>query len=286
MQTYNDIDISVVLQKTEDLRSLFHLGQKVIPFLDEIQVLLRDLPPLLDEINASIAENLKKMPNATDQLSKVTQANEVATTEIMDITDNISSNAMKITKNLKKYIEELTSNQTIVIDLLQLILDSIQAGRDLTQLMPQIQEMIQVLKEGNSPANNEMLSQNKVLLNKISEDSNSIMILLQVQDISAQQIASVNHTLKSIQQKLRGILINVQNSDFHVVDENLKNHDSSSNVTMLHREISFDSQAIDAFDTQADNQRTADQLIEANFEEKNKDSDQADTEIDIDSFFN
>ncbi len=285
MQTYNDIDISVVLKKTEDLRSLFHLGQKVIPFLDEIQILLRDLPPLLDEINASIAENVKKMPNATEQLSKVTQANEVATTEIMDITDNISSNAMKISKNLKKYIEESTANQSIVVDVLQLILDSILAGKDLTNMAPQIEEIIVSLKDVNSPFNGETLSQNKALLNKISEDSNSIMILLQVQDISAQQIASVNHTLKSIQQKLRGILINVQNSEFQAVDASLLHHDSTTNVTMLHREISFDSQAIDTIDSHTQKQQTADQLIQHSLDEA-KDSEEADTDIDIDSFFN
>ena len=285
MQTYNDIDISVVLKKTEDLRSLFHLGRKVIPFLDEIQILLRDLPPLLDEINASIAENVKKMPNATEQLSKVTQANEVATTEIMDFTDTISSNALKISKNLKKYFEDSSAQQAKAVEVLQLILDSIKAGKDLSPLTPQIAEVIATLVDASTTGNSETLAQNKALLNKISEDANAIMILLQVQDISAQQIASVNHTLKSIQQKLRGILINVQNSDFQAVDASLLHHDSGTNVTMLHREISFDSQAIDTLDTHNQRQQTADQLIKHSQEDE-KDSDTADTDIDIDSFFN
>ncbi len=218
MQTYNDIDISVVLKKTEDLRSLFHLGQKVIPFLDEIQILLRDLPPLLDEINSSIAENVKKMPNATEQLSKVTQANEVATTEIMDITDNISSNSMKISKNLKKLAEDVQESQTASVELFRQLLGAIQNGDDMHQFVPLLEERItQLTNEPSASMVVETINQNKTLLGKISEDANSIMILLQVQDISAQQIASVNHTLKSIQQKLRGILINVQNSDFHPV---------------------------------------------------------------------
>jgi len=285
MQTYNDIDISVVLKKTEDLRSLFHLGQKVIPFLDEIQILLRDLPPLLDEINSSIAENVKKMPNATEQLSKVTQANEVATTEIMDITDNISSNAMKISKNVKKYIEELQFTKKASIELYQHIIDGITKGDNLAHLIPQIEEMMHSLSDETSPSGVDTLNQNKALLNKISEDAGSIMILLQVQDISAQQIASVNHTLKSIQQKLRGILINVQNSDFQAVDESVRHHDSTSNVTMLHREISFDSQAIDSFDTHTQKQSTADQLIQHSQDAASSD-DSSDTDIDIDSFFN
>ena len=69
------------------------------------------------------------------------------------------------------------------------------------------------------------------------------------------------------------------------MDASLLHHDSTTNVTMMHREISFDSQAIDTIDNHTQKQQTADQLIQHSQDEA-KDSDAADTDIDIDSFFN
>ena len=72
-----DKDLSVLLKKTDELRALFVLGQRVLPFLEEIFMFVSEIKPLLDDINHSIEENLKKMPNVSKQLSKVTEATEL-----------------------------------------------------------------------------------------------------------------------------------------------------------------------------------------------------------------
>ncbi len=84
-----ELDIKELLRKADELRALFVLGQRVIPFLEELFSFIGEIQPLLEEINKSIKENLSKMPNLSKQLSKVTEATELATNEILDIIDGI-----------------------------------------------------------------------------------------------------------------------------------------------------------------------------------------------------
>jgi large-conductance mechanosensitive channel len=73
-----EMDIQSLLKKAEELKALFVLGQRVIPFLEEIFKFFNEIKPLLDDINKSIVDNLQKMPKASKQLSKVTEATELA----------------------------------------------------------------------------------------------------------------------------------------------------------------------------------------------------------------
>ena len=56
-----EIDLDSFLQKSEELKALFVLGQRVIPFLEEILVFTKDIYPEIEEINKSIEDNLKKI---------------------------------------------------------------------------------------------------------------------------------------------------------------------------------------------------------------------------------
>ena len=52
-----DMDIKSFLQKAEELKALFVLGHRVIPFLEEIFIFVEEITPLLEEINFSIQES-------------------------------------------------------------------------------------------------------------------------------------------------------------------------------------------------------------------------------------
>ncbi|MBL7975629.1 MAG: chemotaxis protein CheZ, partial [Candidatus Kapabacteria bacterium] len=80
-----DKDLQQLLAKSEELKALFVLGQRVVPFLEELFVFVREVSPALEDINKSIEDNLSRIPKASKQLSKVTEATELATNEIMDI---------------------------------------------------------------------------------------------------------------------------------------------------------------------------------------------------------
>jgi chemotaxis regulatin CheY-phosphate phosphatase CheZ len=226
-----DNDLNMLLQKAEELKALFVLGQRVIPFLEEIFHFIKDTTPLLDDINVSIRENLQKMPKASKQLSKVTEATESATNEIMDTVDGVLYKTRIIATNLK-HIEDLQPPADNPI--------SSEYGR--------------LAKNSNE------------LLKSIENDAQNIMMALQVQDITSQQIAAVNSVLETVQSKLGSILKNFKESEFaSLVDtaqrQTVTHDHTKTEVSKLHRTIAFDPDAVEAISSNLDRQSEVDELL-------------------------
>lgn len=263
-------DLNLLLQKADELRALFILGQRVIPFLEEIFVFVKEIQPLLDEINRSVADNLNKMPNASEQLSKVTQANEMATVEIMDVVDGILFKLDLMDKNSKTFFTNKSSTLNNSIKLLDILRRGIMNGSDLKPAIHVINNTIKSLEDLNSNITEEYLNDNKKMHNEIRNDSNSIIMALQIQDITAQQIAAVNHMLGTIQSKLITILQHFQSTNIEDLVRSDKHIDDSVNVSTLHREIAFDPNAVEALNKDNNRQQNVDDLINAhNFDNDN-----------------
>jgi chemotaxis regulatin CheY-phosphate phosphatase CheZ len=263
-----DIDITDLLKKAEELRALFILGQRVIPFLEEIFRFVSEIKPLLDEINSSIAENLKKMPNASKQLSKVTQATESATNEIMDIVDGLNSKADLISKNINQIVRNESNKTAYSSKAYDLLLNAIQNNANIDDVLPKITGSVDNFRNQNKYSVNtdDVVTTTQDLINSIKEDSTSIMISLQVQDITSQQIAAVNHLLQTVQGRLENILDRFHSSELNdilkpgaVVAEKVIN--DNTNVTMLHREIAFDPDAVDSISFKESRQNEVDELL-------------------------
>lgn len=254
-------DVTLLLKKADELRALFVLGQRVIPFLEEIFIFVSEIQPLLDEINNSIHENLKKMPNASQQLSKVTEATEMATTEIMDIVDGLVYKSDIISANLNRIVEIDAKKRENPIKLLELLHRAIQQKSDLTMILPQLAAAIQNMKNMPGKEYNKIINDTTEIVQSISMDSSSIMMSLQVQDITSQQIAAVNNLLETVQGKLSRILEHFQSSDISDIvsgDELPLNH---IKVSKLHREIAFDPDAIDSITNKASRQGEVDDFM-------------------------
>lgn len=281
-----ELDINSFLNKAEELKALFVLGQRVIPFLEEIFLFVKEIKPLLDDINNSIEDNLKKMPNASKQLSKVTEATETATTEIMDVIDGIFYKSDLIESNLNKLKEthlERTANPLKVYEIIQ---KAITDDVDIQELVPQLTSTISEMKHVSVPKDSEgILNQTSEITNSIKDDANSIMMALQVQDITSQQIAAVNHLLETIQGKLSAILSKFQHNGISDIAIEANSYKEKTNVSSLHRQVAFDPDAVDALTNKATRQDDVDELIkqakknELSFEEES-------SEIDIDALFN
>ena len=56
------------------------------------------------------------------------------------------------------------------------------------------------------------------IINKIKDDANNITLSLQVQDITSQQLAAVNHLIESVQAKLGKLVVNLEGTDIEVRD--------------------------------------------------------------------
>lgn len=266
-------DINLLLQKADELRALFILGQKVIPFLEEIFVFVKDIQPLLEEINHSVAENIKKMPGASEQLSKVTQANELATVEIMDVVDGILFKTDLLEKNSKNI--QVDQNEVInnTIKLFDIIRRGINNGSDLKPALPVINNTIKSLENLNNNKVETFQSTTKNILIEIRNDSNSIINSLQIQDITAQQIAAVNFMLGTLQEKLLKILKHFESTNIYDLVGDSSFTDKTVNVSTLHRDIAFDPNAIESLNKDLNRQQNVDDLI-SNFaiEETNSNS--------------
>lgn len=253
-------DITTLLEKADELRALFILGQRVIPFLEEIFIFVSEIQPLLDEINTSIEENIKKMPSASKQLSKVTEATELATTEIMDIVDGILYKVDIIKANYNKIIDLAQKKRENPINLLEAIYKSIEKGDDLKQHLPALAAAITAMKKIPNFEINRITNETEELIESITNDANSIMISLQVQDITAQQIAAVNNLLETIQAKLGKILTHFNESDINQLMH--KEPEDKMKVSQLHRKIAFDPDAVEAIANKEIRQQKIDEVIE------------------------
>jgi chemotaxis regulatin CheY-phosphate phosphatase CheZ len=255
-----DMDISLLLKKAEELRALFVLGQRVIPFLEEIFLFVNDIKPLLDEINRSIQENLKKMPNASKQLSKVTEATEMATTEIMDIVDGLFYKSDIISSNLNKLSEINNSTKGNPLKIIELISKAIDSNSPAQELITQLSDEIKTYKKSHDTEFSDTVFATNDMLQSIKDDSNSIMMALQVQDITSQQIAAVNHLLQTVQGKLSQIMEKFQNSEISDLVQQ-SSHEEQTNITELHRTIAFDPEAVDSITNKDTRQGDVDDLI-------------------------
>lgn len=259
----NQKEIQVLLRKADELRALFVLGQRVIPFLEEIFLFVSDIEPILHEINTSIKDNLKKMPKASKQLSKVTEATELATTEILDILDGLSYKNELINSNLKKVNDLVLVKENKPLDLLKLLLNGAKKGTDLNGFVNQISEFVSVYENNLDKKIDEVLKNTKDINNSIVNDSSAIAMSLQVQDITSQQIAAVNNLLETVQARLTVIMEKFKASDLeNIINEELEEqHDKKAKVNVLHRTIAYDPDAVDAFDTTKNRQSDVDELF-------------------------
>lgn len=257
----NDREITILLKKADELRSLFVLGQRVIPFLEEIFVFVSEIQPLLDEINVSIEENLKKMPNASKQLSKVTEATELATTEIMDIVDGVVSKTDKMGNNLTELQSMHHKNIEKAVKLLEIMKKGLQNNSANNDAIPELDKAINDLNESSKENENKIISETNDIIQSISMDSSSIMMSLQVQDITSQQIAAVNNLLETVQKKLANIMSRFQNSDLsELVPESEK--DKTTNVSRMHRDIAFDPDAVESISLKHERQGNVDRYMD------------------------
>ncbi len=270
-----ELEINLLLQKAEELKALFVLGQRVIPFLEEIFMFIKDITPLLDEINFSIEENLAKMPKASQQLSQVTQATELATTEILDTLDGMSFKSDVISGNLKQILA-LQEKQASIVSSLQNIVarHSSTENRESST----INELVKLLQSlSNAPASDDtiasiptldevnltpevsnILNNSEDMLESIRMDTTQIMMALQVQDITSQQLAAVNNLLQTVQSRLGQIMVQFKGSDLGdligvaaakaQVAQNPAPTATGSKSSEMHRTIAFDEEAISALD--------------------------------------
>lgn len=286
-------EINEMLHKTEELKALFVFGQRVIPFLEEVFLFIREVTPLLENINVSIEENLSKMPKAAQQLSSVTKATELATTEILDTLDGLSYKSDVISSNLKQLIQIQRLNRTEhekvieavnklqedeqtntedkesvysrLIDVIRKI-EHRDGGSSSTYHVDNIKSALSVLQKPE--VSEELVNNSEKLLESIRMDSTQIMMSLQVQDITSQQLAAVNSLLQTVQGKLGEIMIHFRNTEIGELittsgrrPPSAASDESATQVSTMHRAIAYDHDVGSALNKDPNRQNDVDSIL-------------------------
>jgi chemotaxis regulatin CheY-phosphate phosphatase CheZ len=243
-----NLNMSQLFEKLNDVKSLFIYGQKIIPVLQSLVDFMQETVPLLENINHSIADSTSKIPRATDQINNVTNATELATTEILDLVDVISNNLNALENSLKDITEKEKIKSSVV--------------EKLKNLLPDNAEAMQLFQEYKD--NDVTISQIEKLSEvfpKIQNDTYNITLSLQVQDITSQQLAAVNHLIESVQTKLASLIHDID-------DTNLKEVQSSESYSTPEG-ATFDPNA--SYDKSGDRQDMIDEIIQSENQKASQD---------------
>lgn len=201
----SDTVMTRLFEKLNDLKAIFMYSEKLIPVIQSLIDFMRDTIPLLENINHSITESAAKIPKVTHQINNVTNATELATNEILDLID--------------KVLNETNNSESMLERLLELEREKAELIREVAMesISPRAAELLQKYDEkyDNSARIEVLLG----VIKNIKEYANSITISLQVQDITAQQLAAVNHLIDSVQKKLGSLINDLEKTQLKSSDE-------------------------------------------------------------------
>ncbi len=107
MTNYKNMD--EIIDRIQEMRGFFQIGGELIPFLTDLFVFLKDILPLMSEMKISMVDSTHKLPTAQDRIEDVSQATEMATTEILDKLDAISEKVNSISTSNDGMKEEIQS---------------------------------------------------------------------------------------------------------------------------------------------------------------------------------
>ncbi len=209
-------NMSDLFERLNDLKVVFRYGQRLIPIIQSIIDFMKETVPLLEDINTSIADSTSKIPKAKDQISNVSSATELATTEILDIADSISTDLDKVDKDLKALLEKEEKKKAVWKGIKNLLGNNPDAAK-LTEEFEQLDDSLSVMVNFRN------------VFEKIKNDVYNITLSLQVQDITSQQLAAVNHLIESVRQRLSSLVMHLDETELNNIE--LLNVDSNDDGT-------------------------------------------------------
>ena len=238
-------NLNHVFDNLNNLKNAFKIGEKVVPIIQNLTEFMQEIVPLLEQINYSIADSANQMPKASNQINDVTTATELATTEILDLVDEITNGVSEIETSLTNLLEKQKERSELFNKLRDLVADNSAATNIVNQL-----------EESNSVS--EIISGIKEKSSKVSEDSYKITLSLQVQDITSQQLAAVNHLIESVNGRLQTLVEQINQSDLKSEFESL--------AIEVPESATYDPNA--KYNHETDKQENADQIFDNSNKEK------------------
>ena len=239
-----------VLKKVSDLKVLFEFGGKIVPILENLTQFLDETVPLLESINDSILESTIRMPEAATQIDNVTSATELATTEILDLVDEITD---KIGNAKNILIDSNTKTNAVIIESKDHYKDLFKLIEKLKNIVLENSEAVKLVDELiSSFMEYEEIEETQKILTEVEEASYKITLSLQVQDITSQQLAAVNHLIIAVHERLDNLL--------NVIDKSSVEKGVSFSEKKLQSGQHFDADA--TYSKDEDKQKDVDSIVE------------------------
>ena len=207
---FNDL-----IHKVEEIKALFTIGQRIVPFLEELFKFVQETAPIINDMNESIKESTKKMPKATQQLNKVTKATELATTEMLDRIDTILAKITETTNSIKVY-KEANNKKDELFESIKKEFEKYKFENS-DKLFENTKKIIE--QNFNKANIDSFIDIVENTLDDIQNNVFDIMNALQFQDITSQQINAANSLLGSIQNRLNSLInkfANIKTEDIAV----------------------------------------------------------------------
>jgi chemotaxis regulatin CheY-phosphate phosphatase CheZ len=208
---------------------------------------VQDIIPVVEELKVSVDATSEKFPKASKQLDKVTHATEMASTEILNTLETMFAK-----------LEEMTARHNDQQSRTKLLAGTIHAvDAQLTACDPDALKSEQLAKIQAAWGKHRaalLLPEDGFAeaLQGLQSNCTNIMMALQVQDITAQQIASVNRMMQSVDQGLNKLMKHFSEVPASAVP---------GQYDHAHLDIQFDDGA-DFFGSE-DRQKAADELVES-----------------------
>jgi chemotaxis regulatin CheY-phosphate phosphatase CheZ len=199
-------NLNEMVVKLKEIDNVFKFGEKMIPVIEGFVSFISDFVPFVEQVSGSIEDSRSKIPEASSQIDKVTNATELAMTEVLDKIDEINEQLLSINECMDEMIEKRESAAELISKLKVHLVGKVEAEELLNKLTDSIDVGLTL----------EMVK-NKI--GEITASADQITMSLQVQDITSQQLAAVNHLIISVQHKLGGLLNAVESTGFDRSDD-------------------------------------------------------------------
>jgi chemotaxis regulatin CheY-phosphate phosphatase CheZ len=240
-------ELDTLQKKVDELRAVLLFGKRALPFLEDIFAFVQDIIPVVEELKLSVDATSEKLPRASKQLDKVTHATELASTEILNTLEAMFG---KLEGLMTRHHEQQGRDKLVTgsIPIVSAALDALDTG----SFSP---EQVTRLREAWQHHTASLWCPQDAFpetIQGLQNDCTNIMIALQVQDITAQQIAGVNRLMQSVDEGLNRLMKHFSRVPANA-DPTRYNH--------AHLDIQFDDGA--EFVGVEERQKAADELVES-----------------------
>ena len=242
-------DVLGMVHSLKAIKSHLTMAEIYTPHLIKAVEFLEEVAPVLSQMCDSISETSNAMPKAAEQLNKVTDATELATTAVMDMVDRGMIRVERVTEHVARLKKGMDDRDRFASDLSSSIATLGNMNGDTEAIKTAVRDIEKRMEAGmKTKESKEAFGEISEDLAALQDDLFMILNALQFQDITSQQIRSTNRMLAEINMQLRDLMGNFSDVRLDEMDP--------------FQYQAFDSEAAFDFERSGEAQNLADQIAD------------------------